>query len=625
MGGRRLTAILAADIAGYSALMGASDVETVADLKGHQSAVLPLITGYSGRVIDTAGDGILAEFSSVFNAVKCAIAIQEVMSERNASVAPERRMQFRIGINQGDVLFDKDRIYGDGINVAARLEGICQPGGICISGKVYDEIKGRFEIQYDDIGEQSLKNISQPVRAYRITVSGSSSKANEGRVSWRPSRWAVAAALLALAVMGAGVAVWSTRDLTAVLPGGLQAQLTAALQNSIPKMPIDRRQRMIDAFVKGKAHRAMAVAREAQRAWWTHGWSSREAAEEKALERCQQYFDELCGLVVTDDVVARLGVDGNLTVRDAPRVRYNGVFNPERIPAIDKNVEQRMDVVGYLTAASPKASAFHAAGILHVVTAAPTQRAAEEQALRACNDDPARNRAGGGPCYLYSVDNRVVLPLRATGAITTAPSARGTESSIRDTLLSVIAKIAPAYANRNEQVRQYVESNEHKALAAHPPSGSWRLRGQESASIAEERVLEACQARHGGPCVLVAVNDDVRASATETNLTRRPMRRVMFEGLFEPDQIPAATQVLRQRADVVGYRAAPGYKAAAFHPWGRLFIVAGATSQHAAEEQALAACNRDPDRDGKDGACLLYSTDNQVVLPKRLSAPLTAQ
>jgi class 3 adenylate cyclase len=195
MGGRRLTAVLAADIAGYSALMGASDVETLADLKGHQSAVLPLVAGYDGRVIDTAGDGILAVFPSVFNAVKCAIAIQEVMSERNASVAPERRMQFRIGINQGDVLFDEDRVYGDPINIAARLEGICEPGGICISGKVYEEVKDRFEIQYSDIGDRTLKNISQPVRAYRITVSRpSSSKASENRrracrnrLSQRPS------------------------------------------------------------------------------------------------------------------------------------------------------------------------------------------------------------------------------------------------------------------------------------------------------------------------------------------------------------------------------------------------------------------------------------------------------
>jgi len=115
MGGRRLTAILAANIAGYSSLMGENETDTVAALKGHQSVVLPMIAGFGGRVIDTAGDGILAEFGSVLNAVKCAIAVQETMLERNASVAPDRRMQFRIGINQGDVLFDNERIFGDGI------------------------------------------------------------------------------------------------------------------------------------------------------------------------------------------------------------------------------------------------------------------------------------------------------------------------------------------------------------------------------------------------------------------------------------------------------------------------------------------------------------------------------
>jgi hypothetical protein len=436
----------------------------------------------------------------------------------------------------------------------------------------------------------------------------------------------VAATLL---VLGAGVAVWSARDWIslppAFMPDDLKAQLTTALQSSIPKMPIDSRQRTIEAFVSGKAHRAMAVAREVQRVWWTAEWPSREAAEEKALEKCQQYFDELCALVATDNVVSRLSADGRLPVRDAPRVRYNGVFNPERIPAITKKVEQRMDVAGYSTAASPKASAIHAVGILHVVTAAPSQRVAEEQALRACNNDPARNRASGGPCYLYSVDNLVVLPLRATGAITSPASIGTSDVNFRDTLLVTIAKIAPAYTNRDEQVRQYLEANPYKALAVYPPSASWRVRGAETAAIAEERVLEACQVRNGGACVLLAVNDAVRVSGTEATWPRRPMPRVAYEGPFDPSQIPVATQALRNRADVAGYRSAPSHKAAALHPWGRLFIIAGAASQRAAEEQALGSCNRDPDRDGKDGTCLLYAVDNQVVLPKRLSAPMTAQ
>ena len=130
---RRLAAILAADIAGYSALMGADEARTVYDLKGHQSAVLPMIQDHGGRIIDTAGDGILAEFSSVVNAIKCAVSIQETMSQRNGEVEQSRRMQYRIGINQGDVVVDENRVYGDGVNVAARLEALAEPGGICIS------------------------------------------------------------------------------------------------------------------------------------------------------------------------------------------------------------------------------------------------------------------------------------------------------------------------------------------------------------------------------------------------------------------------------------------------------------------------------------------------------------
>jgi adenylate cyclase len=169
---RRLSAILAADIAGYSALMGADEARTVRDLKGHQAVVLPMVGEFAGRIIDTAGDGILAEFPSVVNAVKCALAIQSRMAERNVAVEPERRMQFRVGINIGDVVYDEARIYGDGINVAARLEGIAQAGGICISSKVYDEINGRIDLACEDIGEQQLKNIARPVRAYHVSLDG---------------------------------------------------------------------------------------------------------------------------------------------------------------------------------------------------------------------------------------------------------------------------------------------------------------------------------------------------------------------------------------------------------------------------------------------------------------------
>src|SRR6202011_1972848 len=169
---RGVSAILAADIAGYSALMGADEARTVRDLKGHQAVVLPMVGEFGGRIIDTAGDGILAEFASVVSAVKCAPAIQSTMAERNAAIEPQHRMQFRVGINIGDVVYDEVRIYGDGINIAARLESIAEPGGICISSKVYEEVNGRVELACDDIGEKQLKNIARPVHVYRIRLDG---------------------------------------------------------------------------------------------------------------------------------------------------------------------------------------------------------------------------------------------------------------------------------------------------------------------------------------------------------------------------------------------------------------------------------------------------------------------
>jgi class 3 adenylate cyclase/pimeloyl-ACP methyl ester carboxylesterase len=168
---RRLAAILAADIAGYSRLMEENEAATVRDLKGHQGAVLPLVGHYGGRIIDTAGDGILAEFPSVINATECAVEIQTVMATRNEGVPESRRMRFRIGINLGDVIHDETRIYGDGINVAARLEGIAEPGGICISRQVFDQVSRALKADFQALGPRTFKNIARPVDVFAIAPS----------------------------------------------------------------------------------------------------------------------------------------------------------------------------------------------------------------------------------------------------------------------------------------------------------------------------------------------------------------------------------------------------------------------------------------------------------------------
>lgn len=180
---RRLAAILAADIAGYSRLMGQDEVTTVLDLKSHQAEVLPRVGQHGGRIIDTAGDGILAEFPSVTDATACALEIQAIMASRNEHVSENRRMRFRMGINLGDVIFDGHRIYGDGINVAARLEGLAEPGGILVSHAVYEQVRDRLDVDFDEVGEQALKNIARPVRVYRLRPSSTSTVATERAAS----------------------------------------------------------------------------------------------------------------------------------------------------------------------------------------------------------------------------------------------------------------------------------------------------------------------------------------------------------------------------------------------------------------------------------------------------------
>jgi class 3 adenylate cyclase len=161
-----LAAILAADIAGYSAMMTADEEGTVRKLKVVQAAVLPIITEHGGRIIDLAGDGVLAEFASAIRAVESAVLVQQCVDELNAELGP--KMLFRIGINIGDVIHDGSRLFGDGINIAARLEALAEPGEVLLSRAAYDQVRDRIEQVFEDLGERSLKNIPRPVQTFRL-------------------------------------------------------------------------------------------------------------------------------------------------------------------------------------------------------------------------------------------------------------------------------------------------------------------------------------------------------------------------------------------------------------------------------------------------------------------------
>jgi TolB-like protein/class 3 adenylate cyclase len=207
---RKLTAILSADVEGYSRLMRDDEEATIRTLTTYRTAMTGLIQQYRGRVVDSPGDNILAEFTSAVDAVNCAVEMQRELAERNAELPERRRMEFRIGINVGDVVEEGERIYGDGVNIAARMEGLAEGGGICISGTAYDQVKHKLGLEYEYLGEQEVKNITEPVPAYRVlSFPGAAAhrvvkaKKDVGR-AWRNMALATAAIL----IVGGSVAAW---------------------------------------------------------------------------------------------------------------------------------------------------------------------------------------------------------------------------------------------------------------------------------------------------------------------------------------------------------------------------------------------------------------------------------
>ena len=208
---RKLTAIFSADAVGYSRLMAEDEAATVKTIATYREILTSLIKQHRGRVVDSPGDNMLAEFSSVVDAVQCAVAVQNELQTRNAQLPENRRMEFRIGINLGDVIDEEDRIYGDGVNVAARLEALADPSGICVSKTAFDQIETKLPLGYEFLGEQSVKNIPKPVGAYRVLMKpdAAGKVIGEKRFLGRFSRRTAVAAIVILVVVAAGLVSWN--------------------------------------------------------------------------------------------------------------------------------------------------------------------------------------------------------------------------------------------------------------------------------------------------------------------------------------------------------------------------------------------------------------------------------
>jgi adenylate cyclase len=220
---RKLTAILSADVKGYSRLMGEDELATVETLKKYREVMSSLVNQYSGRVVDSPGDNILAEFGSVVDAVESAVEIQKELKVKNEELPENRRMEFRIGVNLGDVIDDEGRIYGDGVNVAARVEGLAEGGGICVSGIAFDGVKNKLNLGYEYLGEHSVKNIAEPVRVYKVLSKPEHAGKVLGEKKPIPRQWRWAAlATLVLLIIGGALAYWNFYMRPSVEPASLE-------------------------------------------------------------------------------------------------------------------------------------------------------------------------------------------------------------------------------------------------------------------------------------------------------------------------------------------------------------------------------------------------------------------
>jgi len=414
---RTLTAIVVADVVGYSRLMGEDEAGTLRRLTQYRSEIIDAtVARFRGRIVNSVGDSLLLEFDSVVEAALCAIALQKALAERNLPLAPSKRLMFRMGVNIGDVIVQERTLFGDGVNVAARLQTLSEPGGLCLSSSAHEQIAGKIDAAFRDMGAHQVKNISREVFAFGLSAEAIANMEEPTPPTVGRSRKWIAASIGALALVAA-FALGANYMLQRSKTREFSARMNAILSTTQAKLNDRSREKILSDYLAIKPHRAFAIAPKAQSHWWTGDWATTEIGVQKVLERCQLAFDEPCQLIAADEDLAPGSGPNAPPATDLTNLSYSGDFDPAHIPGIRQIVADRADVAGYIHAPEPKAAAIHPRGLIAIVTGASSQRRAESQALKLCNDDDAA-KDGDGPCYLYAQGNKVVLPQRRTTAMT---------------------------------------------------------------------------------------------------------------------------------------------------------------------------------------------------------------
>jgi adenylate cyclase len=532
---RKIAAIFAADIAGYSRLVAEDEEETLRRLASYRQVTDDFIAKGGGRIFNTAGDAVLAEFPSAVEAVRCAIDIQESLRTRNMAYPPSRQMAFRIGITIGDVVERDGDLLGDGVNIAARLEGLAEVGGICISRAVHEQVANKLSVQFADIGAQEVKNIPTPVHAYMVAMRREDGtyatpqikKPAKAQAAGQPNwMWPVAVTVVSLAAIGVGGFLYFTKLETSA-PSKVAASIS----------------------VPGPAPSAVAAAAPAA-ALPAVAPAPASAASGNAVPPSPS----------------------------SPVAVSSEKFAAASIPFISDKVRASL-ASDYVPAADFKAFALNVGGLSASVTAQPSEEAAKSAAVDQCQK---RADAVQSPrkCELYAVGDTVVY---ASGRPPMPPLPWITHDAATEQPFAAkhVPLIREAGKVRLENV--YAPARKNKALAIGPGGALFFPTAPDSVEEAVRRALESCGGIAGAPCMVVALNDSFVVPIPA-------LRKVT--GFFKAS---GNTAIAAEARDDVARRladASSGWNALAVGSAGRSGLGLKAVTEQAAVDAALAECAR---------------------------------
>jgi class 3 adenylate cyclase len=481
---RKIAAIFAADIAGYSRLVAEDEEETLRRLASYRQVTDDFIARSGGRIFNTAGDAVLAEFPSAVEAVRCAIDIQESLRTRNMAYPPSRQMAFRIGITIGDVVERDGDLLGDGVNIAARLEGLAEAGGICISRAVHEQVANKLSVQFADIGAQEVKNIPTPVHAYMVAMRREDGtyatpqvrKPAKSQAAAQPNwMWPVAVTVVSLAAIGVGGFLYLTQIKTsaqsnmappnAARRAATVAPVSAAVAVAVPPSPIaappDRLAAAGIPFISDKARAALAADYAPAPDFkafalniaginaFVTSQPSEEAAKSAAMEQCQKRADAAqsprkCELYAVGEAIVYTA--GRPPLPPTPWIRRDPAseqtFAAKNVPLVREAGKARLENV-YVPARNNKAVALGPGGALFFVIALDSVEEAVRRALEACGG------IAGAPCMIVALNDHFVVPIPASLKVTGVFKAAGNPAIVADMRDDVARRLADASSGWN--------------------------------------------------------------------------------------------------------------------------------------------------------------------------------